>query len=48
LDVSGSKSKLAKEIKELISMVFDINTLTDTMKEFEVINNKLKIISIFG
>ena len=32
----GSKSKLAKQIQELVKMIFDVDMMKKTMIEFEV------------
>lgn len=36
LDVEQSKSALPKPVKEVILMIFDVEAMKSTMKEFEV------------
>lgn len=34
--VGGSKSKLAKEVQELVALIFDVDTMKSALVEFEV------------
>lgn len=43
LNVSMSKSKLAREVKELISMIFDVDAMNAAMKEFEIDLEKMPL-----
>ncbi|KAI1724104.1 poly(ADP-ribose) polymerase, regulatory domain-containing protein [Ditylenchus destructor] len=43
LDVESSKSLLPKQIKNLIAMIFDIDAMTATMKEFEIDMEKMPL-----
>ncbi|KAI1712161.1 poly(ADP-ribose) polymerase catalytic domain-containing protein [Ditylenchus destructor] len=43
LDVESSKSSLPKQIKNLIAMIFDIDAMTATMKEFEIDMEKMPL-----
>ncbi|KAL7079628.1 hypothetical protein ACQ4LE_001093 [Meloidogyne hapla] len=43
LSVDSSKSKLPREIKELISMVFDVKAMQNTMMEFEIDLEKMPL-----
>jgi poly [ADP-ribose] polymerase 1 len=38
-----SKSKLAREVKELISMIFDVDAMNAAMKEFEIDLEKMPL-----
>ena len=36
LDTSGTKSKLPRQVQDLVKMIFDVESMTKTMLEFEV------------